>query len=232
MPENISLLKPSSCPHCNKRIEYFNNVPVLSYLILKGKSHCCKQNIAIMYPIVELITGFIFLYVYMLSLDIGSMVLINIFLISMLILFYTDLKTYILPNEINYSMAFLGILISFIDLNPFNITIVDSLVGGIAGFLLLFITSKLYLYFRKKEGMGMGDVKMLSMIGFWMGLESVLAVVILSSFSGALIGILLVTTGKIKPDKYIPYGSFISISAIAVAILFLQFRIGLSDLLI
>ena len=132
----------------------------------------------------------------------------------LVILFFTDLEHYILPNEVTYSLSALAIIISMVNINPFHITLSDSLMGGIISGLLLYITSKIYLLIRKKEGMGMGDVKMIAMIGFWMGLPSTIIIIILSSILGSLVGIMLILFRKMDRNQLIPFGSFLSFTAI------------------
>ena len=232
LPLNKTILTFSFCPHCNNRIQFYNNIPIFSYFFLQGKSSCCQKKISIQYPFVEFIVGTIGLFVFMYSGYSLNTILLFIFFVSLIILFFTDFNNYIIPNNISYPIAFVGLLISLLNINPFGIDIVNSLLGGASGGLILLLTSKIYLFFRKKEGMGMGDVKIITMIGCWLGIQSAVIIIILSSLLGSVVGIALVLMKRIEPQQYIPYGCFISVSAGLICFLDLFYQIHIFDLLL
>jgi len=216
LPLSKSLISPlSSCPHCNAKIKYVHNIPIISYLILKGKSSCCHKKISLHYPLVELfigITAVCFFIIDGYSLEAFFSLL---FIMGLVILFVTDLEHYIIPNAVTYSLSALAIILSLLHFHPLLLNdLLSCLIGGIVPGLLLYLTSKIYLWIRKKEGMGMGDVKMIAMIGFWMGLPTTIMIIILSSILGSLVGITLILFKKINPNQLIPYGSFLSLTAI------------------
>jgi leader peptidase (prepilin peptidase)/N-methyltransferase len=138
------------------------------------------------------------------------------FFLALLIIFFTDLNEYIIPNIITYSLSILGIIAAQFSISVFNISLIESLLGGLISGSILLLTSKIYLLVRKKEGMGMGDVKMIAMIGFWMGLENTFLVLIASSLLGSIIGIGLIQLKKIETTQYIPFGTFLSLGSIIV----------------
>ena len=124
-------------------------------------------------------------------------------------------------------MSILGAIVSYLSLSIFNISFIESLIGGTISGGILLLTSKIYLLIRKKEGMGMGDVKMIAMIGFWMGLENTFIILIVSSLLGSIIGITLIQFKKMDSSQYIPFGTFLSIGTLMVWVLTNSFNINL-----
>ena len=196
-------------------------------ILFKQKSACCQKTLSWQYPIVEALTalGGVYLY-YIYGLHIDS-VLAFAFFLALLIIFFTDLNEYIIPNAITYSLSIIGILAAQFSFSVFNISLIESLLGGLISGSILLLTSKIYLLVRKKEGMGMGDVKMIAMIGFWMGLENTFLVLIASSLLGSIIGIGLIQLKKIETTQYIPFGTFLSLGAIVVWLQGLLFHFNL-----
>lgn len=231
LPVNKSIIPPSHCRYCKTPIKYFDNVPVIAYVLLKGKTRCCKQSISIQYPIIEVLTALIALWIFSLTGLTTDSILLFILILSLLIIFMTDLNEFIIPNSITYFIGPLGLVITYFQINPFNITIIDSLMGGIICGGIFFSISKFYLIVKKKEGLGMGDIKMISMLGFWLGIESTMLVIISSSFVGSIIGIALIVANKLKSDEYIPFGCFISVAAGVIIYLQIQFNFNLYQLL-
>ena len=216
LPVNKSMITPSECMHCNKTIPFYLNIPVIGFFILRGKSACCQKSLSLQYPIVEALTGVGALYLGLIyGINIES-VLVFFFYLSLVIIFFTDLNEYIIPNVITYSLSIAGILISYFSYSIFNLSLLESLLGGIISGGILYLTSKIFILIRKKEGMGMGDVKMISMIGFWMGLENTFLVLIASSLLGSIVGIGLILMKKMERSQYIPFGTFLSIGTIMV----------------
>ena len=216
LPISKSLISPlSSCPHCNEKIKYVHNIPIISYLILKGQSSCCHKKISLHYPLVEFFIGItaVCFFIIMDGYTLATLFSL-IFIMGLVILFVTDLEHYIIPNAVTYSLSVLAIIISILRINPLLLDYLDSLIGGIVSGALLYLTSKIYFWVRKKEGMGMGDVKMIAMIGFWMGLPTTIIIIILSSILGSLIGIGLILFRKMDRNQLIPFGSFLSLTTI------------------
>ena len=175
-----------------------------------------RKSLSLQYPIVEALTGVGALYLGLIyGVNIES-VLVFFFYLSLVIIFFTDLNEYIIPNVITYSLSIAGIFTSYFSYSVFNLSLLESLLGGIISGGLLWLTSKIFILIRKKEGMGMGDVKMISMIGFWMGLENTFLVRIASSLLGSIVGIGLILMKKMKRSQYIPFGTFLSIGTVIV----------------
>jgi len=212
LPRHESIVEPGShCPSCGKPIKPYDNIPVLSYIILRGKCRYCHAVISPRYPVVELLTGFIFVLVYLkYGLSIDTLVLL-ILCTSLIAITFIDIDHRIIPDKISYPGTIIGFLSSFFVSinNPIN-----AIIGMLVGSGILFLTAFLYKAFTGIEGMGMGDVKLMAMIGAFLGWEAAIFTVIISAFIGSLIGIgFILFAGKGK--RYaIPYGPFISVSVV------------------
>jgi leader peptidase (prepilin peptidase)/N-methyltransferase len=212
LPRHESIVEPGShCPSCGKPIKPYDNIPVLSYIILRGKCRYCHAVISPRYPVVELLTGFIFVLVYLkYGLSIDTLVLL-ILCASLIAITFIDIDHRIIPDKISYPGTIIGFLSSFFVSinNPIN-----AIIGMLVGSGILFLTAFLYKAFTGIEGMGMGDVKLMAMIGAFLGWEAAIFTVIISAFIGSLIGIgFILFAGKGK--RYaIPYGPFISVSVV------------------
>jgi len=200
----------SFCPNCKKLITWKDNIPIISFLFLKGKCRYCNKKISSQYVLVETISILFFLIIYFFyGISITTLLLI-ILSLSFLIIFFIDFKHYIIPNVLTFSMMFLGFIKSFIpNLNPIFPNYINSLIGGIFGYGIIWSIIFFYKQVRKKEGMGLGDAKLLSAIGFWFGWFSIPFVIFLSS----LIALLSVAPSLINKSKkfssQIPFGPYI-----------------------
>ena len=200
----------SFCPNCKKLITWKDNIPIFSFLFLKGKCRYCNKKISSQYVLVETISILFFLIIYFFyGVSITTLLLI-ILSLSFLIIFFIDFKHYIIPNVLTFSMMFLGFIKSFIpNLNPIFPNYINSLIGGIFGYGIIWSIIFFYKQVRKKEGMGLGDAKLLSAIGFWFGWFSIPFVIFLSS----LIALLSVAPSLINKSKkfssQIPFGPYI-----------------------
>ena len=205
----------SFCPNCKKIITWKDNIPVISFLFLNGKCRNCKKNISPQYLITELITIIYFLFVYYLFGISITTLLFFVLGLSFVIIFFIDLKHYIIPNVLTFSLMIIGFLKSFDpNLNPIFPNFINSLIGGIFGYLIIWSIIYFYKQIRNKEGMGLGDAKLLSAIGFWFGWISIPFVIFLSS----IIALLFVIPSLIKKSKklssQIPFGPYIIIGTL------------------
>ena len=200
----------SFCPNCKNLITWKDNIPIISFLFLKGKCRYCNKKISSQYVLVETISILFFLITYFFyGISITTLLLI-ILNLSFLIIFFIDFKHYIIPNVLTFSMMFLGFIKSFIpNLNPIFPNYINSLIGGLFGYGIIWSIIFFYKQVRKKEGMGLGDAKLLSAIGFWFGWFSIPFVIFLSS----LIALLSVAPSLINKSKkfssQIPFGPYI-----------------------
>ena len=205
----------SFCVKCNKKIQWFDNIPIISYLLLKSKCRNCKTKISFQYFLVESISLINFLVLYLIfGISLTTLLLI-ILSVVFLIIFFIDLKHYIIPNSLTYSMMILGFVKSFDpNLDPIFPNFLNSLIGGLLGYGIIWSIIYFYRQFKKKEGMGLGDAKLFAVIGFWFGWISIPFVIFLSSII-ALLSVLpdLLRSSK-KLSSQIPFGPFIILGTI------------------
>jgi leader peptidase (prepilin peptidase)/N-methyltransferase len=212
LPRGQSLVTPpSTCPGCGSRIRPVDNIPVLSWVLLGGKCHACGAPISIQYPLVELTTGILFLLVAWLT-PAGPLLAARLLLVVILVvLFGIDLHHQILPNVITLPGIVIGFLFSLIAPPGW----MDSAIGIALGGGILYGIAAAYYAVRREEGLGMGDVKMLAMIGAFLGWKAVLVTVILSSFAGAVVGIGIIAFSRGSMRLALPFGTFLALGALA-----------------
>lgn len=211
IPEKISIVLPAShCPRCKKPIPWYYNIPLLSYLLLGGKCRYCRAPIAFRYFIVELLTPVVLLMLYSaygLSLPLLAAF---IFSSSLIVITFIDLKHQIIPDVISLPGIPICFACSFVA--PWTDPL-QSLIGICVGGGVLYLFAGGYKLLTKKEGMGGGDIKMLAMIGAFLGWKGALAALILGSFAGSVLGIILIIV-KGKNFKYaLPFGPFLAVGA-------------------
>jgi leader peptidase (prepilin peptidase)/N-methyltransferase len=212
IPRDRSIVWPgSSCPACNVPIRFFDNIPFLSYLILRGRCRKCGTYISIRYPLVELITAILFALSYKttgLSLELPVAL---IFACLLIVISFIDLDFMIIPDILSLGGLVLGIGFSF--LRP-TFSYIDSLLGVAVGGGVLFVIAKTYELLRKREGMGGGDIKLLGMIGAFCGIKGVIFSLVSGSLIGTVVGIPLMII-KGEGAKYaLPFGPFLSLGAL------------------
>lgn len=197
----------SHCPKCGHGIGSLENIPVLSYVVLRGKCAACKARISPRYPLVELITAILFvvtIWHFGPNLQGLTALLLTSFLIA---LAGIDLDHQLLPDNMTLSLMWGGILISFWSVHTDTST---SVIGAMAGYLILWSIYHLFRMLTGKEGMGYGDFKLLAALGAWMGWQMLPLIVLLSSVVGAAVGLALMSIGKLQRDKPMPFGPFIA----------------------
>ncbi len=214
LPRKLSPVRPrSSCTACGHLITWYENVPIVSYIVLRGRCRGCRAPISPMYPIIEGVTGLMFLGGYVLY---GPNLLLMarlLFGCAMIVLFVIDLQHRILPNVITLPGIAAGVLLSEIAGPGWR----DSLIGVAAGGGVLWLVAEVYYRVRRQEGLGMGDVKMLAMIGAFLGWKLMLLTLILASFSGSIIGVAVLVTKKESLKYALPFGTFLAVGAIVAA---------------
>jgi len=215
----------SYCPKCKKKIVWYDNFPILSYLIINGKCRKCKKSIPIQYPLVEFLNIIFFLIIYYLfSFSITSLLLM-ILTFTFIIIFFIDLKHYIIPNILTFPLMVLGFLKSFNpDLNSLFPNFINSLVGGIFGYTIIWTIIFFYKQVKNKEGMGLGDAKLLAVIGFWFGWMAIPFVL----FSSSIVALILVIPSLLNRTKkfssQIPFGPYIVIGCILYVVFIEQYK--------
>ena len=212
IPASESLIYPSSrCPQCHHPIRFYHNIPILSYLWLRGKCRNCGQTIPIRYLIVEILTGTIAvltLFYFGLTLD---ALIYFVFICSLLIIIYIDLDYQIIPDSISLPGILIGFMASFL-LDAVAYT--ESLIGIALGGGILFAIAWGYFLITGKEGMGGGDIKLLAMIGAFLGWQGVCFTIFIASATGTLAGVILMLIAKKNLKFALPFGPFLSIGAI------------------
>ncbi|MDC3000298.1 prepilin peptidase [Candidatus Pelagibacter sp.] len=205
----------SFCPKCKKLISWKDNIPIISFLLLNGKCRNCRKKISLQYLIIEFITIIYFLAVYYLFGISITTLLFFILGLFFIIIFFIDLKHYIIPNVLTFSLMLIGFVKSFDpNLNPIFPNFINSLIGGIFGYLIIWSIIYFYKQIRKKEGMGLGDAKLLSAIGFWFGWISIPFVIFLSSIIALLFVIPSLMKKSKKLSSQIPFGPYIIIGTL------------------
>ncbi len=212
LPQQESIVWPGShCPHCKNPIKSYDNIPVISYILLRGRCRYCKGTISIQYPLVEGITAissFLLITTFGPSL---SYLFYFAFLASLIVITVIDLRHQIIPDVISLPGIGVGLLASLII--P-QINFLDSLIGILSGGGSLFVVATLYQWLFKREGMGGGDIKLLAMIGAFLGWKAVILTILSGSLIGSITGIIIMVS-KGKDFKYaIPFGPFLSLGAV------------------
>ena len=217
LPNNGNVAKGRSfCPNCKNKIRWFDNIPFFSYLFLKGKCRQCSKPISFQYFIVELLSAISFVlifHIYGASITTLLLLILSIFFI---IIFFIDLKHFIIPNVLTFPLMVIGFLKSF-DPN-LNQTIfpnyINSLIGGLFGYSIIWLIIFFYKKVRKKEGMGLGDAKLMAVIGFWFGWISIPFTIFISSTVALIIVIPSLINQSRKMSSEIPFGPYIIIGCI------------------
>jgi leader peptidase (prepilin peptidase)/N-methyltransferase len=215
LPRRESVTWPGShCTACNRPLAWYENIPLVSWLMLHGRCRTCGEPISPMYPAVEAVTAIVFVAGYLIY---GMTLLLAarlLFACAMIVLFAIDLRHHILPNVITVPGIVVGFALSFL-LPPGWL---DSLIGLIAGGGVLFAIAEIYLRLRGIEGLGMGDVKMLAMIGAFLGWKLMLVTLVFASFSGSLIGLGIIAAGRGGMKAALPFGTFLAVGALVAAV--------------
>src|SRR5690606_21680208 len=209
-PKPFNLVVPRSrCPHCGHHIAAWENVPVISYLFLRGKCSACKATISVRYPIIELVTGLLSLSViyFFGATPLGLAALV--FTWALIALTMIDVDTQLLPDDITLPLLWLGLI-----LNSFGLvtSLQSALWGAIVGYMVLWSIYWLFKLITGKEGMGYGDFKLLAALGAWMGWQYLPQIILLSSLVGAIIGIALMILKKRGKEIPIPFGPYLAIA--------------------
>jgi leader peptidase (prepilin peptidase) / N-methyltransferase len=218
IPRNESLIfPPSHCPNCKKRIKAYDNIPVLSYILLFGKCRFCKKPISIRYPLVELLTGLLFAAtVFKFGYSITLLRAI-IFISFLIIVGFIDLEHLIAPFRLTIPGLLVGLITAFL-LPGFALS---SFIGMFAGGLFVFLAWLLWRYLlryllgiKQKEGIGWGDLPLTAMIGAFLGWQYLLVALFASIFLGAIIGLVVRAVKKGKPGEPVPFGPFLALGSL------------------
>jgi leader peptidase (prepilin peptidase)/N-methyltransferase len=208
--ELFNLVTPRSrCPHCGHQITALENIPVLSYLFLKGRCHECQTHISIRYPLVEILSASLVALVawkFGFTFQAGTAMLLSWGLIC---LSFIDYDHQYLPDNITLPFLWLGLLLN---LNGIFVDISSAVIGAMAGYLILWSVYQIFKKLTGKEGMGYGDFKLLAMLGAWLGWQVLPVIILLSTLVGSLIGISLILFRQHDRSHPIPFGPYLAIA--------------------
>jgi len=222
LPQNISVSKGRSyCLSCQKQIRWYDNIPIFSYVLLKAKCRDCSAKINVKYFLVELVCALSFVwffYLFGLSLTTLLFFILSIFFV---IIFFIDLKHFIIPNELTFPLMAIGLFKSFDpNLNQYLFpNFLNSVIGGVAGYLIIWMIIFIYKRLRNKEGMGLGDAKLLSAIGFWFGWISIPFILFFSSFIALVLAIPSLMNKSKNLSSQIPFGPYLILGCVLYLLL-------------
>ncbi len=226
LPEGKSIVTPpSSCPKCGSKIRWYDNVPLISYLVLRGRCRDCGAKISVTYPLIELSSGLLAVLSLWKWGASPEAVLHYAFFSSLLVMSVIDLRLFIIPDEITIPGIFISLAASFFrnDISP-----LESLIGVLVGFGIPFLIYIYYVKFRKMEGIGFGDVKLLAFVGAFSGVYGVLSSLMLGSVFGLLYALPFLLKSR-SLQFVIPFGPFLSLGCF-VGILFEEYIISFVSL--
>ncbi len=232
LPQGKSLFFPfSHCPKCQKLLKWYHNIPILSYLFLKGKCAYCGEKISIQYPLVEALSALLIISLYLRfkpHFDLITFIFLAYFVLTLLTISFIDLKHKEIPDLLSLPLIFAGWFLSLLGKNPLHLSFVDSLISALAGMGLLFFIDTLYYHIAKRESIGMGDFKLMGGFGAYLGYQSFFNILFLASLLGVLSFLLFKVYLKLRGDKRaeekpnwqeglraeIPFGPFLCLSAL------------------
>lgn len=216
LPRGTSIVRPASaCPRCRRPLAWYENIPVLSYLVLRARCRTCAAPISIRYPVVELLTAAMFAFgwwYYGPGVWLASRLILGC---ALIVLFAVDLEHQLLPNVITLPGITVGLAFSFVTEPGWLSSLLGVVVGG--GILLAFASG--YFWLRGQEGLGMGDFKMLAMIGAFVGWKLTLLTLMLASLAGSAVGVALIAARRGNMASKLPFGTFLALGAAAAATL-------------
>lgn len=210
LPLEKSIVSPgSSCPECGAPLRFYDNIPVISYLLLLGKCRNCRKPVSIIYPLVEIFSAFTFWHAYRnAEYSLVHLAFSILFLMILTALALIDLKHMILPDELTIGGSAVFVVYSFF--NP-EVKTAEALITGAGSALMFLLIYFFYLKVRKLEGLGQGDIKMVFLLGIFLGMKKVIVAILIASFAGLAVGIAIIIV-KRKNFRYaLPFGTFLSL---------------------
>lgn len=220
LPRRISIIAPHSfCPNCEKPIKWYENIPVISYIILGGRCAGCGKRISLRYPVVEVLTGLLFLYAFNRCGVSLEFLFMAFFFSAMIVVAFIDFSFQVIPDAISMPGIIVGMIYQ-ISKGDFMVGLVGMIFGGGLILLIRVIGGKVY----KKEVMGLGDVYLTAMIGAFVGFPYIIPAIFVAALVGAILGVIFIISTHQSRESPIPFGPFLSIGGIAVIIFQPQFQ--------
>jgi leader peptidase (prepilin peptidase)/N-methyltransferase len=225
LPKNEGFVTGRShCPHCGKLIKWYENIPIISFAVLRGKCSGCQARISWLYPFVELITALSFLTAYILYGLTFQAAIVSLFFALLLVVTVIDFQHYIIPDKITIPGMILGLASSFV--NPTNPPL-SSLLGLLAGGVSLFLLATLGDFLFKKESLGGGDIKLAAMLGAFLGWKNIILIFFASAVLGLIYAVIqMAISEKVRKSRMIPFGPFLSLAGL-IALFFGDYLINL-----
>jgi leader peptidase (prepilin peptidase)/N-methyltransferase len=204
------MLPRSKCPKCSHQIKWHENIPVLSYIFLRGKCSACQTPISLRYPTVEMVTGALFFYcIWRWGLTATGLAWCG-FSATLLSLSLIDWDTTLLPDDMTLPLLWAGLLLAATKVT--NIPLESAVWGAAAGYFSLWLIYWIFKLVTGKEGMGYGDFKLFAALGAWFGWQALIPIILIASVIGAIIGIALKFSSKLREGGYIPFGPFLGLA--------------------
>lgn len=212
MPNNESIVSPPShCPHCSYQIRWYDNIPLLSYLILRGKCRGCGAHISLQYPLVELLNGVLALFLFLRFGPTLAFAALFLLCSALVVITFIDIEHQIIPDEISLSGIVVGFVLSFFLKGH---TWLNSLLGILLGGGSLLLVAYIYQRLTGKDGMGGGDIKLLAMMGAFLGWKAIPFIIFASSLIGSVVGISIMLLQKKDSKLAIPFGPYLAFGAV------------------
>lgn len=212
MPKDESIVSPPShCPQCNYQIRWYDNIPVISYLLLRGRCRGCGARISLQYPLVELLNGIITLLLFLRFGPTLAFAVLFVFCSALVVITFIDIEHQIIPDEISLPGIVIGFVMSFF-LQGHNW--LNSLLGILLGGGSLLLVAYGYQWLTGKEGMGGGDIKLLAMMGAFLGWKSIPFIILASSLVGSVVGVSIMLLQKKDSKLAIPFGPYLAFGAV------------------
>jgi leader peptidase (prepilin peptidase)/N-methyltransferase len=208
-PPNI-IFPASHCPQCKSTLKWWQNIPVLGYLLLRGKCHSCKKPISLRYPAVEILTAALTLLAGFSFPETQTLPWILILVWLLIAMSVIDFDTQLLPDNLTLPLMWLGLIYSTLPGSP--VSPVDSIIGAAAGYTVLWILFQVHYFITKRQGMGYGDFKLLAAAGAWLGWQSLPFVLLIAATSGLLISLALILFRNHDKNRAVPFGPYLAIA--------------------
>jgi leader peptidase (prepilin peptidase) / N-methyltransferase len=215
--ERYNLMVPrSACPHCGHVIRWYENIPVLSYLVLRGRCSQCRASIGLRYPLVELATGLLFAWAGWRWGFTFTGLAWSGFAAAVVALACIDWDTTLLPDDITLPLLWAGIVAAALDLT--SPPLPDAVWGAVGGYLSLWLVYWAFKLLTGKEGMGYGDFKLFAAFGAWFGWQALVPIILMASVIGAVIGIGIKLVGRLREGGYVPFGPFLALGGLTAMV--------------
>ena len=217
LPKNLDIIYTRSfCPKCKKKINWFDNIPLISFIILKFRCRCGKKSISLQYFVVELISALFLCFVFALVSNYLDILIASLIFYIFLVIFFIDIKHFIIPDSLNFFLISIGLIKNFLPVTYLNLNqdMFSSLFGGLLGYFVIWLIIISYKKIKKVEAMGFGDAKLLSAIGFLLGFQSIFITLFIAAILGLIFSVPNLITRKSSLKTAIPFGPFLILASI------------------